>query len=394
MAAVAPARIAPVDSLRGFALFGLFVVHMIEFFELYWMSPANPPGLVHQIIFGLFGGKAFALLALCFGFSFHILFDRARAKGEDFATRFAGRMILLFLFGVVHALVYRGDIITVLAVFGLLLIPLDRVKSNGLLLAIALICFAQPMLVARLFAAEAGTAWGLAAPGFYSDPAMAVYAKGSFMEMLRANLWDGQVNKWSFYVETGRVFQMFGLFLMGALAGRTGFFEVERLRDRKLPLLCGFAIAGLVFSHLLKDYLVFTYGEQPGFGLYTRMLASAWFELSATALWTFAFLWAWTGPVRRLQQLFVAPGRLTLTLYIGQSFVFLPLFYGFGLGAYTWMGQGPALALGLATFVLQAWWAHWWLARYQFGPLEWLWRVGTYRTTAIPFRKTKRAAAD
>ena len=121
MAAVAPARIAPVDSLRGFALFGLFVVHMIEYFELYWMSPPAQPTLVHQIIFGLFGGKAYALLALCFGFSFHILFDRAREKGENFAGRFAWRMSLLFLFGVVHAEIYRGDIITVLAVFGLLM---------------------------------------------------------------------------------------------------------------------------------------------------------------------------------------------------------------------------------------------------------------------------------
>ncbi|MBO9576184.1 MAG: DUF418 domain-containing protein [Sphingobium sp.] len=387
MAVEAPARIAPVDSLRGFALFGLFIVHMIEYFELYWMNAPAEPGTIHEVIFGMFGGKAFALLALCFGFSFHILFERARAKGEDFALRFAWRMILLFMFGVVHGFIYRGDIINVLAVFGLLLIPIDRVKSSTLLIVIAVLCFAQPMLVARVIAADVGSAWGLAAPGFYTDPAMAVYAKGGFLDLLRANLWDGQVNKWSFYVETGRVFQMFGLFLMGVLAGRTGFFAAERLRERKLWLWSLLSVLALVVTYLLRDYLAFTYGDEPGFGTYSRLLVAAWVELSATALWTFLFLWAWTGPVGKLQALFVAPGRLTLTLYLGQSFLFVPFFYGFGAGAYAWIGQGPALALGLVAFVLQMAGAAWWLKRYHYGPLEWLWRAATYRTTAIPFRK-------
>jgi uncharacterized protein len=110
-------------------------------------------------------------------------------------------------------------------------------------------------------------------------------------------------------------------------------------------------------------------------------------ELGATALWTLAFLWAWTGPLQHLQALFVAPGRLTLTLYIGQSLVFVPFFYGFGAGAFAWIGQGGALLLGFATFALQIAWAQWWLARYHYGPLEWLWRAGTYRSTVIPYRK-------
>ncbi len=386
MAQMVPERIETVDSLRGFALFGLFIVHMLEYFELYWAQPPAVPGAIHQIVFGLFGGKAFALLALCFGFSFHILFARARARGQDFAGRFAWRMALLFVIGWVHGMVYRGDIIMLLALFGLLLIPVDRLRSNRLLLAFALLCFMQPMLLARLAVAAAGLSWGLAAPGYYSDPAMAAYVSGSLPEVLHANLWVGQLAKWSFYLETGRVFQMFGLFLMGVLAGRTGFFAAEGVRGRRLALPSGLALAALILAWLLRAHLASAYGEAPGVGLQTRLLASAWVELSATALTAVLFLWAWTGPLRRLQALLVAPGRLTLTLYVGQSILFVPIFYGFGLGAYRWMGQGGALMLGLLAFALQAIWARRWLARYHYGPLEWLWRAGTYRAF-IPFRR-------
>src|SRR5690606_17691346 len=99
---------------------------------------------------------------------------------------------------------------------------------------------------------------------------------------------------------------------------------------RRLPLLAGLAFAALVLASLLRAQLGARYGEMPGVGLQARFLSSAWVELSATGLITFVFLWCWNGPLRRLQETLVAPGRLTLTLYIGQSVLFVPIFYGFG----------------------------------------------------------------
>ena len=63
-------RITLVDSLRGFALMGLFLVHSIELFELYWKNPVDSK--VHDIIFFLFAGKAYAIFAMLFGISFFI----------------------------------------------------------------------------------------------------------------------------------------------------------------------------------------------------------------------------------------------------------------------------------------------------------------------------------
>jgi uncharacterized protein len=84
------ARLELVDILRGFALSGLFLVHMIESYELYWSNPV--PGPIADTVYLLFMGKSFSLLALCFGFSFYILMARAARRGVDFSARFAWRL--------------------------------------------------------------------------------------------------------------------------------------------------------------------------------------------------------------------------------------------------------------------------------------------------------------
>src|SRR4051812_21627896 len=99
-------RLEVVDVLRGFALAGLFLVHMIESYELYWNKPDHGP--IGDTVYLLFMGKSFSLLALCFGFSFYILMERAARRGVDFTARFAWRLAVLFAIGFLHALIYRG----------------------------------------------------------------------------------------------------------------------------------------------------------------------------------------------------------------------------------------------------------------------------------------------
>ena len=109
-------RIMLADSLRGFALMGLYIVHMVEYFELYWYKPE--PGWVHNLIFFLFGGKAYGLFALLFGLSFFIILDNYQRRGQDFRLRFCWRLTLLLVFGYLHSLLYAGDILQLLALCG------------------------------------------------------------------------------------------------------------------------------------------------------------------------------------------------------------------------------------------------------------------------------------
>src|ERR1700761_1395385 len=145
-----PSRLAIVDGLRGYALFGLFLVHMTGYFELYNARPV--PSLVQDTVLWLFLGKSFTLLAVCFGFSFFVMMDGARRRGEAFAGRFAWRLFLLLIIGWLHSLIYRGDIIAVLAIAGFVLIPFDKVRSNRTLLIAAGLLLLQPFLIYRILA--------------------------------------------------------------------------------------------------------------------------------------------------------------------------------------------------------------------------------------------------
>ena len=206
-------RMEGLDALRGFALFGIFIVHMPELFELYWAHPATDPLqlAVHGAVWLVFAGKAFALLALCFGVSFFIIMDRAARRGVDFTGRFVWRLALLAAMGLLHGLWYRGDVLEVLAVMGLFLLPFYRVRSNRVLLAVAVFFLLQPLMLVRIAFALGGAGWANQPLGYWSATIPQVYLDGGFLDTLRMNVVDGHGFKWLFMYESGRLSQIVGL---------------------------------------------------------------------------------------------------------------------------------------------------------------------------------------
>ena len=381
-------RLELVDALRGYALMGLFLVHMEEYYELYWANPH--PSWTTNLIFGLFMGKTFSLLALCFGFSFYVMMDGGRRRGQPFAGRFAWRLVLLAGMGFLHSLLYRGDIILVLALVGFLLIPFDHVRSNRVLLASATLCFAQPYLWLWAAASHVGASWAAQPPLSEADPAMAVYLSRGFGDVLQANLTDGQANKWSFFINTGRCLQVLGLFLVGLTLGRMGFFTdpARFRRGRAIALAASFGLmTGLYFLRTQTSTVA------AGPIHWIDSILGGWQNLAAMAMSVLLFILLWQAGADRLLRLLVPAGRMTLSLYIGQSLLFVPLFYAFGAGLYATIGQERSLLLGIFAFVLQVAAARWWFRHFHYGPLEWLWRCGTRTSFAIPFRKRLVEAA-
>ncbi|MHA6720135.1 DUF418 domain-containing protein [Sphingomonas sp. RS6] len=387
-------RLEVVDVLRGFALMALFLVHIIESYELFWAT--EQPGLVSDIVFGLFMGKSFSLLALCFGFSFFILMDRAAARGIDFSARFAWRLLVLEAIGFAHAIIYRGDIIQILAATGFLLLIAHRVKSNRVLIGAALFCLAGPTLILQMVAAAAGAAWANHPPMSSIDPGMPVYLHGSWWEAVKVNLWAGQQSKYWFFLEYGRLVQILGLYLVGMVLGRIGFFgdlaASRRWRAVALPLAAAVALGLFWWRDDLRLWFAHLgYGAASARAFWT--IVNLWLELAGTAFWTLLLIALYDGPARRIVHVLAAPGRLTLTYYILQSAVFVPVFYGYGLGMYDKWDAPTRLMVGLVAIVIQIVAAHLWLARFQYGPIEWVWRALTYMRRDIPFRRRPPRAA-
>ena len=374
------ARIHWVDALRGFAVLGLLLVHQSEYFELYWLDPQ--PSVIKDIVFALFAGKAFALLALCFGFSFSVQGASARTRGEVFASRFAWRLILLALIGTLHGVIYRGDIIIVLAIMGFALLPLDRIRSQRWLAAIAALCFLQPLLLARIASGLIGGAWGQSPPGFFDDPSLRDNLLRSFWATTTSNAGPGQLSKWSFYIESGRCFQILGLFVVGSLMGRSGFISRAETRSGNAAKWAAVSAVALAALAYWEAWLPQDMGPQ----FYTAWLVGTWVDLAGTTLSLWLMVLFWNSAARPLLALLVPAGRMSLTLYLSQSLLLVPFFYPYGAGAHTWIGQGLSVVIGVILFGAQMLFAHWWFTRYRYGPVEWLWRAATKRDLSLPNR--------
>ena len=384
------ARLDMIDALRGFALMGLFIVHAVEYYELYWFhAPAHDA--IHDWVFGLFAGKAFAMFALMFGVSFFIIMDRAAKRGVDFTGRFVWRLVVLFIIGFVDCLFYAGEVLQVLAVCGLILVPLNRLSWKWLL-PIAVVALAEPVLIVELLRAMSDVSANFK-PLSWDYPALPVFAHGTFAQVLTVNLWPA--TKWEFMWEYGRIAQIIGLFLVGVLLGRVGFFHhPERFgRGRRVGFVVAFCVA--VGMHFLRPEIAAALPGDKAHFLVSWLredLVDSYQSLAAMTMWVLGFIELYQlKPLQAVQRLLAPVGRMTLTLYVAQNLICVPLYYGFGLAWYATIGQPKALLFGVCAFVAQVVFAHLWFKGFVYGPLEWVWRSATYLSLKVPFVRKREA---
>jgi len=370
-------RILLADALRGFALMGLFIVHMVEYFELYWYKPE--PGWVHNLVFFLFGGKAYGIFALLFGLSFFIILDNNAKRGRDFRLRFCWRIALLLALGYLHSLLYAGDILQLLALCGFLLVATHRFSTRTLAL-IAGFFLVQIPQIALIFIYTAIPSLSYDGPVFpgLMTANFKAFADASLPELVQHNLLDGQLAKWEFFIETGRLWNIIGLMFAGAVLGRMGFFERPNYNNLRLVYYVIAAVA--VYFVLMSVEKTFANIFPTGMPRWLAgQLLTYYMNLAiiAAGVWLFILFFQFSLS-RKFLLTFAPAGKMTLTFYIVQSLVFVPVFYGFGLGAYRFIGQEPSLALGIVCWMVQMFVAWVWLQKFRYGPLEGLWRRLTF----------------
>jgi uncharacterized protein len=386
-----PQRVELVDALRGFALTGICLVHFMEYFELYWIN--QDPTFLHNLIFFLFAGKAYAIFALMFGLSFFIIMDNQARKGVNFSYRFVWRLVILLAIGYIHTLYYLGDILSVLGVIGLSLLFVQGM-SNRWLVALALLCLLQLPFYYQFFAALNNLPGANDNPAFFSlfGDVYAAIEKATFSELLLLNGSDGLYAKWIFFVESGRGLQLIGLFLIGLVLGRIGFFTQTEKFDHSRIKALGLALLAVIIFYCLDKYvaqLPENYFQEAGMAKwYLQQLLGSYLSTAIMAslilLFIQLYLWQRSG---KLLNLLAPCGRISLSIYLVQSLVGVPLFYPYGLGWYKTLGQTNSLILGIIFYALLMMLAHWWVKRFHYGPVEWLWRSATYMTTKVPFKR-------
>jgi uncharacterized protein len=380
-------RIGLIDSLRGYALMGLFLVHMIEYYELYWYRPVE--SVYKDFTFAFFGGKSYAMFALLFGVSFFIIFNSKKNKGVDFSRQISWRFCLLLLTGILHGLIYGGDILQVLAIAGFLLLLIYR-SPDYVLLIIAAILLLQVPAIIYLIQFIVQDRKGYEQPLHWSlfGEVYKVYANGSFKDLLNVNFTKAVAAKWTFMLESGRLSTILGMTLFGFWLGKIGFF-IGKNNDKKKYAVC--FLVSLLFGSMMyfaKSPIALLI-KADHYWL-SNSIFNSYMDLAFTfaSIFVFGFLYQ-SEAIKKVLSILAPCGRMSLTLYVFQSIVFIPFFYGFGMGAYNYLGQANSFMIGLVSWLVQIFFANYWFGRYYYGPLEWMWRSATYLRKDIKFKRSR-----
>ncbi|MBK8026582.1 MAG: DUF418 domain-containing protein [Chloroflexi bacterium] len=354
-------RIIVLDVLRGFALFGVLLVNMLDFsgsgLRAGTLGTRGSP--VDQVvdlgIVVLAMTKFYLLFSFLFGVGFAVQMRRVEGSGRHFVGLYLRRLVVLLVIGMAHAiLVWDGDILRLYAIAGLMLLLLRRAPTRlllGLALAIGMVGLVGFGAASNLQQISVGmTTAGL--PYYTGDSYVALV---QYRVAQQKPMVDIQIP------------MVLVMFLLGLVVGREGLLEQP---DRYRPFLRRWwkvaLPVGLVGSALLVA----------GYAVNSAWLVSIAVHIGAPAL-SFAYVAAVLLNAERLRWL--APvGQMALSNYLTQSLVCTTLFYGYGFGLYDRVSPALTLTLVLLLFGAQMLVSAWWMRRFRFGLMEWLWRSLTY----------------
>lgn len=389
-------RLEAVDSLRGFALLAIVLLHNLEHYNIFYGNAPQAEWLqildksTTEFLYFLFAGKAYATFSLLFGFSFFIQMRNARRRDSDFRLRFAWRMLLLAGFSQLHALLYNGDILLLYAVCGLILIPASS-WSNRTVIVVAAILMLQPLCWAKIIYAVINPEYIDTNSGFmkYAVLATEVGRNGNLWQTLADNIWNGQLYSNFWQVEAGRLFQTPSLFLIGMWLGRKSYFvnSPESFTFWKETAL--WSVVACVPLYLLKEMIpphISNVTIHSYYGVAIPMLYN--FAFMTVLVSCFMLLWFHAGNGYKAQR-FISPfGRMSLTNYIGQSIIGVIIYYHFGFNLWDKTGAFESVIIALAVFICMLAFSRKWLETHRQGPLEYIWKKLTWlNSPAINQRK-------
>jgi uncharacterized protein len=375
-------RLELIDALRGFALAGVLLVNLGSFTLYAFLDDAARAALptagfdrvANAIESLLVEEKAVTLFSMLFGLGFALQLERAQTRGSAGPRLYLRRIGVLLLFGVIHSyLFWWGDILLIYALMGLLLVLCRKLSSRALLLlglsvALVLPALIEPWMEALLKGMPAQDTMERANLVAFSSPhwTTALAQNVVFSNWAYVAWWD----VWPF---------VFGRFLLGYWAGRVGLLQRPEVHRELLHrLFTAAAIIGITATGLgYFEESLETGAGQPGALLLGIVLRAGPLALGIAYAAGFALLFLHASCWRYLRAL--APvGRMALTNYLLQTAVCLSLFYGAGLGVGPRYGLVGILSTWVLLFGAQIFFSHWWLSRYRFGPMEWLWRSLSY----------------
>ncbi|WP_395066060.1 DUF418 domain-containing protein [Flavobacterium sp.] len=288
-------------------------------------------------------------------------------------------MFLLLIFGFINTAFYQGDILTLYAILGLILIPVCNL-SNKTIFILASFLMLQPM------------EWGkylylVFNPSYVPTPNLSgsYYAaisdymnNGTFWDYMIGDITKGKAASMLWSWENGRFFQAPGLFILGLLAGRKQLFSntSENLLFWKKTALYAtiFFIPLYAFVFYSPQFITNKYELD-------RLLVifNSYANFAMMLIWVSGFiLLFYLSNINILLTKLIPFGKMSLSNYIIQSIIGSTLYYKYGFGLYQYTGATICLFIGIILFLLNVIFCTWWLKSHKQGPLEFIWHKLTW----------------
>jgi uncharacterized protein len=332
--------------------------------------------------------RFWTMFGILFGAGFAVQLRRAEIRGRPFAAMYFRRSAVLAAFGFIAHGIFGYNVLLSYAVWSLPLLLMRRWSIGALIIALILSATSMSLYsigYAGFRAATVGEQAGRAqaqsineANRAFRDANRAAQDAPEFADVVRARL---QHMAW-FYPQPFSILPAnnFTLFLLGVLGLRLGYFADPARHRRAIVSLMAFG-----FLSWTTQFIVPEFNALSGAPLVRPLIldrAMSGFGLIRTTWLSFVYIGAvlllvahdpiW---LKRLGA-FAWTGRMALTNYMIQIAILDLMFakYAFGLQLTTL----ESIAAALVLFGLNAIVSRWWLTRFRFGPLEWLWRSATY----------------
>ncbi|KUJ63425.1 hypothetical protein AR687_02720 [Flavobacteriaceae bacterium CRH] len=380
-------RTAIVDILRGWAILGVAIGNYSDFLFI-----GAPHKITHSILSEIlltfnryfFAAKSWTLLTLLFGYGFAILINNVAAKGKNPVAFFAWRMILLFILAFINSSFWLGDILKDYAFLGLVMLLFYKCSARTLAVISAILVLTIPFVMAYI------NGFKFEHLEITSNPEyLKLYHSGNWIDFFKFNLLASFYEQIIIpgYAITAHIV-MFACMLFGFLLQKLDFFnrlnELKKLLKRTLWISLAVAVTiGVVFN------LIIFYKQDAIFKIFNPFY---WLVLSTMIfIATGISLLYSNGKLKTIFSFFSAGGKMTLTNYMAQNILAAFIFYGIGLGIANTMPYWFYFTLAVFVFILQLFISKWWLSKYNYGPIEWLWRSASYREF-FPLKKVQATA--
>jgi uncharacterized protein len=368
-------RIEILDAIRGLAVFGILLSNIL-IIGGYYVTNYSILEKMHLVklnygifIFSYYAiiGKAYPIFCMLFGISFYMQYKKYKDGEKSFVKFFLWRMLLLFIIGVMHVFIWPGDVVHYYAVISIFLIPFRKFKArNILIVSIVLFVVAITIGLSGEFMHKQDHTEQEERVASYQFEGVNFYElKDKVQNEGLQGMWFFNKQQYNILYSIERfktsVMWVLALFLLGIFLYIKEFITTRMYHWKYLVSFLIIGLGGKTLAMFVSYHL--------------RIIEHVFLSLFVISLFGIIYK---SKLGKKLLSFFNPVGRMAFTNYVLQSILASLIFYGIGLGLFAEIPLYGIYLISFGILFIQTIFSIYWLKKFKFGPIEWLWRTLTY----------------